>query len=289
MISPASSFRSSSTATFRCGSALTSARNSSDRMEMSGFFSPAAAKMSITSSGAATAFDTNCRMAWSSSSSDLPLGLAFTSAARTAWKNATSSRMRFASSWAAHRANACDSSLTAWQYRDLPSSWARMCSCAGGSSASRCAGVPVVHFDQSNPCNMPQQTSYFSSITATASSVSMRGLPLAAALGVGGQRLLQLVGQPQVIDHQPARLVAEHAVDAGDGLHQPVAPHRLVQVHRVQAGGVEPGEPHVADDHDLERVVGVLEPLGQLAAGVPCCGCAAASPAGRTRSPSSRS
>ena len=35
-----------------------------------------------------------------------------------------------------------------------------------------------------------------------------------------------------------------------------------------KAGGVEAGQPHVADDHQPERVVGVLEPLGQgLAAG----------------------
>ena len=75
--------------------------------------------------------------------------------------------------------------------------------------------------------------------------------------------LLELVGQAEVIDDQAAGLVPEDAVDPGDGLHQAVALHRLVDVHRVQAGGVEAGQPHVADDHQLERVVGVLEPLGQ--------------------------
>ena len=61
-ISLLSSFRSYSTARFFCGMCLTSARNSSDRMEMSGFFNPAAAKMSTTSS-LATAREIICRMA----------------------------------------------------------------------------------------------------------------------------------------------------------------------------------------------------------------------------------
>jgi hypothetical protein len=46
-----------------------------------------------------------------------------------------------------------------------------------------------------------------------------------------------------------------------------VAAHRLVGVHRVQAGGGEAGQPHVADDHDaergfasLKRVASVLRP-----------------------------
>ncbi|KYF89764.1 hypothetical protein BE20_19720 [Sorangium cellulosum] len=51
------SFRSSSTATFLCCIAFTSARNSSDRMERSGRFSPAAANTSITPS-VEIAFDT---------------------------------------------------------------------------------------------------------------------------------------------------------------------------------------------------------------------------------------
>ena len=56
--------------------------------------------------------------------------------------------------------------------------------------------------------------------------------PGAAALRVGRERGLQLVGQPQVVHHEPAGLVLEHAVDPCDGLHQPVAAHRLVDVHR---------------------------------------------------------
>ena len=86
----------------------------------------------------------------------------------------------------------------------------------------------------------------------------------AAALGVGYQRLPQVLGQPQVVHHQPAGLILEHPVDPGDGLHQPVAPHRLVQVHGVQAGRVEAGQPHVPHQaRSRKGIVGVAEPVGQ--------------------------
>ena len=41
-------FCNNSTARLRCGKCWTSARNSSDKIEMSGFFNPAASKMSMT-------------------------------------------------------------------------------------------------------------------------------------------------------------------------------------------------------------------------------------------------
>ncbi len=92
---------------------------------------------------------------------------------------------------------------------------------------------------------------------------------MAAALGAGGQRLLQLIGQSEEVDDQPALLVAEdavhavHAVHAGDGQHQSVAAHRFVGIHRVEARDVEAGQPHIADDDNAERVLGVFEPRGQ--------------------------
>ena len=85
-------------------------------------------------------------------------------------------------------------------------------------------------------------------------------LPGAAALGVDGERGLQLVREAEVVHDQPARLVLEDAVHPRDRLHEAVPAHRLVHVHRVQAGRVEARQPHVADEHDLERVVRVLEP-----------------------------
>ena len=84
-------------------------------------------------------------------------------------------------------------------------------------------------------------------------------VPLAAALGVGDERFLELIGEAEVIHHQPTGLVAEDAVHVGDGLHEAVTLHRLVGIHGVQAGRVETGQPHVAHDHDLERVLGILE------------------------------
>ena len=58
---------------------------------------------------------------------------------------------------------------------------------------------------------------------------------LAAAFGISGQRRFKLVGESEIIHDQAAGLVPEDPVDAGDRLHQPVAAHRLVDVHRVQA------------------------------------------------------
>ena len=94
LISPSSSLRSISTAKFRCGIPRISARNSSERIEMSGFLNPAAAKMSMTSSDA-TALDTIWRIACSICSKhpllSTPALLVRTDF--TAWKNATSSRI----------------------------------------------------------------------------------------------------------------------------------------------------------------------------------------------------
>ena len=71
---------------------------------MSGFFRPAAAKMSITSSET-MAFETIWRIAWSSSSSVLRSpGAPLASTARTAWKKPTSSRIRERLRRAARRA-----------------------------------------------------------------------------------------------------------------------------------------------------------------------------------------
>jgi len=46
----------------------------------------------------------------------------------------------------------------------------------------------------------------------------------------------------------------------------PAALHGLVGIHRVQAGRVETSQPNVAHAHELKRVIGVLEPVRQLAA-----------------------
>ena len=238
----------------------TSARNSSDSTEISGVSRPAAAKMSSTPSDA-TAREMIWRTARSNSSSGRASPAArFDSAARTAWKKPTSSRMRSASSRGTASANACDSSRTALRQRSFPSSCARMCSWAACSSPTRSAGLPAADIVRSKPWNSPQQTSYFSCISGHRVVLIQRRLPDAAALGVGGERPLQFVGEAQVVDHQPRRACPRKTpVDAGDGLHQAVPAHRLVDVHRVQAGRVEARQPHVPHQHDAQRVGGVTE------------------------------
>ncbi len=83
-----------------------------------------------------------------------------------------------------------------------------------------------------------------------------------------GQGLTQIGGHADVVDDEPARFVPEGPVDPGDRLHQSRALHRLVDVHRVQRGRVEPGQPHVPDDDDFERVLGVLGASLELLADV---------------------
>jgi hypothetical protein len=58
-------------------------------------------------------------------------------------------------------------------------------------------------------------------------------------------------------------LSLEHAVDASDGLHQAVALHRLVHVHRVQARRIEAGQPHIAHDDELQRIFRITSALGE--------------------------
>ena len=90
-------------------------------------------------------------------------------------------------------------------------------------------------------------------------------IAFAATLGVHRERMFQLIGQAEVIDDQAAGLVAEDAVHAGDGLHEPVAAHRLVDIHCAERWRVEAGQPHVADDDDVERIFRIFETRSQFA------------------------
>ena len=112
--------------------------------------------------------------------------------------------------------------------------------------------MPVPHLAKSKPWSRARQTSYFSDHHGDGFDFVHGGLAGAAALGVRGKSLLEFIGQAEVVHDEAAGLVLEHAVHAGDRLHQAVAAHRLVHVHRVQARGVEPSEPHVAHEYDLE-------------------------------------
>jgi hypothetical protein len=63
-----------------------------------------------------------------------------------------------------------------------------------------------------------------------------------------------------VVVHDQAKVLAGvHPVGAGNGLHQRMRPHGLVDVERRQAFHVKPGEPHGAHHGNAERVPGVLE------------------------------
>ena len=47
------------------------------------------------------------------------------------------------------------------------------------------------------------------------------------------QCILEVLRDPDLIHDEPGGLVAEHPIDAGNRLHQPVAFHWLINIHRV--------------------------------------------------------
>lgn len=87
---------------------------------------------------------------------------------------------------------------------------------------------------------------------------------VAVAVGILLHGALQRLGNADIVNYQSALLARKHTVHAGDGLHQIVAAHGLIDVHRGQRGHVEARQPHVSDDGYLHRVVVVLELAGQL-------------------------
>ena len=136
-----------------------------------------------------------------------------------------------------------------------------MCSCAAGSSASRSVAELETHADQFKPVEqaatdlalLQHRGDRFILVESSRSG--------AAALGVGRKRALEPAGETEIVDDKAARLVAEHAVDSGNRLHEPVAAHGLVGIEGVQARRIEAGEPHVAHQHDAEGIAGVTEAL----------------------------
>ena len=279
LISSLSSLASNSAATFLCFRPRTSARNWSDRMEMSGFFSPAAVKTSMISP---SGHDRLGHQLANGVVEMLPADVAFAgavwpAAALMAWKKrdvvaqldglVRRGAEGEGSGKVGHHLHKALLAVFLLQER-VPAP-------AGIRAEPFCAGVPVVQLSQLKPCMMPQAISCFSCIAAMAWAVSMLGVPWPPLSRVGGQGMFQLVGEAEIIHHQAAWFVAEDPVHPRDGLHQPVAAHRLVGIHRVQARRVEAGQPHVAHDHDAERVLAVFEPTRQLAALslLRICGC----------------
>ena len=76
--------------------------------------------------------------------------------------------------------------------------------------------------------------------------------------------LLQGGGDAHIVHHQAALLVPENAVDPGDGLHQVVPRHGLVDIHGGERRHVETGEPHIHHNGDFHGRIVVLKPPRQL-------------------------
>ena len=74
---------------------------------------------------------------------------------------------------------------------------------------------------------------------------------------------MQVGRDAAAIDDQAAEFVLVDAIYPCDCLHQPLTAHRLVDVLGVQRRGVEAGQPHVVDDHQLERISRVYEAFGE--------------------------
>ena len=82
--------------------------------------------------------------------------------------------------------------------------------------------------------------------------------------GILFHRLFKSRSDADIIDDQPALLVLEHAVHAGNRLHQIVAVHGLVHIHGGKRRYVKTGQPHINDNGNLERIIVVFESACQL-------------------------
>ena len=58
--------------------------------------------------------------------------------------------------------------------------------------------------------------------------------------GILAESVFKVLGDPDVIDNEASGLVAENPVYPGNGLHQSVALHGLVDIHRMHRRRVEP-------------------------------------------------
>ena len=79
------------------------------------------------------------------------------------------------------------------------------------------------------------------------------------ARAVNGQRLLQVAENSSIIHDQTADLAGIDPVGPGNGLHQGMVAHGLIQVKRRTARRVKAGHPHGADKNQTEGVLGFLE------------------------------
>lgn len=71
---------------------------------------------------------------------------------------------------------------------------------------------------------------------------------------LGAFALMQVAEDADVVDNQAVQLILEDAIGAGDGLHEGMVGHGLVEVERGEAGHVKAGDPHGADKDDTQGV-----------------------------------
>ena len=84
------------------------------------------------------------------------------------------------------------------------------------------------------------------------------------------QCLSDVVEDPQVVHNQTvALLFAVGPIGPADGLEKRVVAQRLVEVHRLKDGRIEPCQQLRRDDDDLQWVLRIAEPVKQLLLGIP--------------------
>ena len=82
--------------------------------------------------------------------------------------------------------------------------------------------------------------------------------------GVVIHRLFQCGGDSHIVNDKPALFISENTIDTSDSLHQIVAMHRLVYIHRCKGRNIKSCQPHIHDNGNFQRAVVVLELFCQL-------------------------
>ena len=268
-----SSFCSSSTARLRRCMPRTSARNSSARMETSGLSRPAAAKMSSTPSGA-TARETICRTAWST----LLVGPALGGGALG----------QRGADGLEERDVVTDAHGLGVRHREGEGRRKRPHRAQAAPARGRVPERQAAGRADPPACPRPMRSGRTRGRSRSRSRTLKHrgdglllvegGLPGAAALGVGGQRPFQLVGEAQVVDDETTGLASEHAVDPRDGLQSGRGRASACRRNIVCRLGASKPVSHMSRTSTIwSRSAGSRNHLASAS----CCGCAAASRAGR--------
>jgi len=106
---------------------------------------------------------------------------------------------------------------------------------------------------QLKPWSMSETISYFSIMTATASSSGITVCPLSHSVLIRKGEF-KVGSYPYVVNNKPARLVPEDAVDPRYSLYQVMTSHGLIHVHGVKVWGVKTRLPHIPRDYDFQRI-----------------------------------